>query len=261
MHARFLLRMSKRDRVTPDLVRSTILSLVPQLRLPDERKRSLIVETQRSDFSQPSVVEYFIGIVGVAAYESALRTALGSAVSSLAVSSEPMERAQKHLVTKAYCHGGDVAFFGGVDLEFESSINNALFGHCAASRRSRVSPRPDLAISETVEKRLRLLLSFRGEDYGFSPAFVAAAHSALAAVMHELISHASQHKQHTSSSRGEPNLISVGSAEGSKKIELPHILSSVQEMQIPARVGNVWEQTVIKRLVEVGRPKFGFYPV
>ena len=249
----------EKDRVTPDLIRSTILALVPHLKLPDEKKRSLIVETQRSDFSQPSVVEYFIGIVGVAPYEAALRSALGSTVSSMAIATEPTER--KSLVIKAYCHGGDVAFFGGVDLEFEASINNALFGHSVSRKRAR---RSQQTISlQSVERKISSLLADR--NYEFSTAFAEGAQRALSAVLSELLAEATETNR---SDASQADLISVATQpagpkkSGTQKILLHHVLAVVQrlnrDLQIPSTVGGQWERKVLDRIVDVGRPKFGF---
>ncbi len=47
------------------------------------------------------------------------------------------------LLAKIYCHGGDVAFFGSVDLEGEAQINNSLYAHSGVYKKHIVSlPNP-----------------------------------------------------------------------------------------------------------------------
>lgn len=44
------------------------------------------------------------------------------------------------LLAKIYCHGGDVAFFGSVDLEGEAQINYSLYGHSGVCKKHIAIP-------------------------------------------------------------------------------------------------------------------------
>jgi hypothetical protein len=160
---------------TPDVIRSTVLSLIPHLRLNEEKKRALILQVQKSDFNQQSVIEYFIGIVGVKAYDSALRSTLGQAITT-SVSAPSASPATRQITGKAYCHGGDVAFFAGIDLDLEKIINSALH----VKRRGRsvaVSLESLVTKTSTLEERIASRLSNTG--FEFDEKYIAAAHRAI----------------------------------------------------------------------------------
>ena len=214
---------------TPDVIRSTILSLIPHLKVPEEKKRALILEIQKSDFNQPSVIEYFIGIVGVSQYDSALRAAVGQAlVPSMGVVAQASS-STRQVTGKAYCHGGDVAYFCSVDLELETMINNALFGH--SSKRKRMDHHR-LTNSSIVAKRI-------GHS-DVSDGFVEMVQRALESMCVNITSQCVSQKQ--------------AQQEGRKvKLDTAHLLSVIQRMNecmdLPVRVTEKWERKIIDRLV------------
>jgi hypothetical protein len=200
------------------------------MKVPEEKKRALILEIQKSDFNQPSVIEYFIGIVGVSQYDTALRTAVGQALVPSMPGVVQTSSSTRQVTGKAYCHGGDVAYFCSVDLELETMINNALFGH--STKRKRMDHHR-LTSSSTVAKRIGLT--------PVSDAFVETTQRALESMCVNITSqcvsqkHAQQH-------------------EGRKvKINTSHLLNVVQRMNecmdLPIRVTEKWERKIIDRLV------------
>ena len=264
---------------TPDLVRSTILSLIPQMTIPEDRKRSLIVEIQRSDFTQQSTVEYFIGVVGIVAYESALKKSAGFGVAGLAGSSDPLSvnpspDKGKQLLAKAYCHGGDVAFFGGIDLEFEASINNALFGHSGSLKRKRMITvdsiqggyLPDLAFA-AIEARLAKALAKRhDEPMKYNPRYVASLQRAVGIMLMTILQQtACERRQSCSSTADEMGPVTAGSFLGytdlGSKVSLTHLLSAIQAMAargaLPPQFTRNWEPSVIARIVQLGNYHVG----
>lgn len=163
---------------TPDVIRSTVLSLIPHAKLADDKKKALILQVQKSDFTQPSVIEYFIGIVGVKSYETALRSTQSQSISAApaAQASSTVPSATKQVTGKAYCHGGDVAFFSGIDLDFERVINSAL--HAKRRRRPVSTSLESVVPQASVEIAIANKLNRVG-GFTYDEKYVAAVHRAL----------------------------------------------------------------------------------
>lgn len=236
---------------TPELIRSTILTLVPGLKVAEEKKRSLIVEVQRSDFSQQQTVEYFIGIVGVSAYEAALRGILsGSLADPNAGSGGGSEKAVKQVVPKAYCQGGDVAFFCQIDLDFETALNDSLFGHnVKRTNRNDCLPTP-LVDARTVESCIKSKLN----NHSVSDKFVASLQQGIGILLHQIIRKCVEDKSaQKEQDLAKDGMITLHALLGNKKINETHILRVItkmnQDMQLPLRFTEKWENIILKRLI------------
>lgn len=238
---------------TPELIRSTILTLVPGLKLAEEKKRSLIVEIQRSDFSQQQTIEYFIGIVGVSAYEAALRGVLsGSLADPYAASGGAGEKTAggmvKQVIPKPYCQGGDVAYFCQVDLEFETALNDALFGH-NVKRTNRNDCLPhSLVDARTVESCIKSKVN----SFSVSDKFVASLQQGISILLHQIIRKCVDDK-HAQKDVSQDGMITLHGLLGNKKINESHILRVItkmnQDMQLPLRFTEKWENKILQRLI------------
>ena len=223
---------------TPDVIRSTVLSLIPHLKLQEEKKRALILQVQKSDFTQPSVIEYFIGIVGVKAYDSALRSTIGQAITT-AVSAASTSTATKQVTGKAYCHGGDVALFAGIDLDLERIINSALH----AKRRGRLVPvslESVLPKPASVEEKLNSRLS--ATPFKFDEKYVAAVHKVLCRMGGRLVEKLAMERDHgAAASRKKPRETTQ---------DLLAVVRRMNEgLELPVQFTNKWEARIIENLV------------
>lgn len=255
----------RRNGASPELVRSTILTLVPGMNMGEEKKRSLIVEIQQSDFSQQSVIEYFIGIVGVSVFETALKAAQTSGISAsgshvaLAEAGGYAEKSTRQLVPKAYCQGGDVAFFCGIDLDFETAMIDAMYGHNVKRIRSKNCSFSNIPFSH-VESRLR---SSTSTNHQVSGNFILSVQQALGIMLHQILRKCVEEKEGGSFSKQsrEDGTISVHSllAKGNKKINESHILRVVskmnEDMQLPIRFTEKWERKIIQRVISNAEAK------
>ena len=263
--------------VPPDVIRSTILSLVSQLRIPDDKRRSLVVEVQQSDFNQSSVVEYFIGVVGVAQYEAALseiaKRPFGGAQS---IPEDPNNLQTStgdkgKLLAKIYCHGGDVAFFGDIDLEFESQINKALLGYSSSSQKKRRISQdtlggrhiPDLSFPK-IEQAIKRLVTKRGpsnsSSYTFNPRYVASIQRCLGLMLTTILQLTSDVYRAASLSNASSDLITLDSiipktSKSSRGINLTHLLTAIQTMmsgeRLPINLTRDWEPLMIEKLAKL----------
>ena len=218
------------SEATPDVIRSTVLSLIPQLRVSEDKKRALILEVQTSDFAQPSVIEYFIGIVGVSQYEAGLRTAIGqSLVGQVTTSSGgQLITSNRQITGKAYCHGGDLAILCGIDLETEMMINNALFGHSISRKR-----KDHHSITTMAHMELKL------GKLDVSVKFTERAKTAIECMCFKIVEKCvDQLRLDTSKKR---------------RIDAHHLLEVIKRMndrmELPVRFTERWEQKVIEKIV------------
>lgn len=250
------------SNATPEVVRSTLLSLVPRLRMPEERKRALMLEIQRADLSKDW--EYFVGVVGVQQFEAALADANKFLSTMAQPVTEPAPVADKaKLLAKVYCHGGDCAFFGQVDLELEAQLNGALFGHSSSHKRRRVSVDsvgglPDLAIAQ-IEKRVQL----HAKGMQSSPRFVAAVQRALGLVLMTVLEGACGGGDERQTPPSSSSLLTIASSLGltTPSVGLPHILATISRMHetraLPFQFTGKWEQNLLDRINAVGEEMMG----
>ena len=274
--------MRPSSSVPPDVIRSTILSLVSQLRISEEKRRSLIVEIHQSDFNQSSVVEYFIGVVGVAQYESAIseisKRPLGGVQSQTDDPNNPQVSVgdKGKLLAKIYCHGGDVAFFGDIDLEFESQINKALLGYSSSSQKKRrISmetlggrPLPDLAFSK-IEQSIKRVISKHGRSYTFNPRFVASIQRCVSLMLMKLLSLTSDILRSSGNPTIDAETVSMNSIlpapsksrSSTPCMNLTHLLSALQTMmeaeRLPINLVRDWEPLVIEKLINIAQRQLG----
>jgi len=271
------------SNIPPDVIRSTILSLVSQLRIPDDKRRTLIMEVQQSDFGQSSVVEYFIGVVGVAQYEAALSEISKRPISGVSSQIEDPTAAQVtagdkgKLLAKIYCHGGDVAFFGDIDLEFESQINKALLGYSSSSQKKRrisletLGGRhlPDLSFAK-IEQAIKRLISQRGNKaYTINPRFVASVQRCISLMLVTIVSLTSDIHRSGSAPPSGSGLVAIDSflpsasksRPSSPCIKLTHLLAAIQSMmegdRLPINLTRDWEPLVIDKLVNMANRQLG----
>jgi hypothetical protein len=237
---------------TPDVIRTTILSLIPHVKLNEDKKRALILEVQKSDFNQASVIEYFIGIVGFKAYEAALRSTLGQSISQAqsslpgAVSTLP---AVKQVNGKAYCHGGDVAYFAGIDLEMERIINSALH---AKRRRKRDDDHHSSYFKTIALTGLQKLVSKR-TDLTFDEKYISALHEAVSRMAAIITSNSvRERKLSPSEPASDPEVTSLMSKGGTRIAPL-HVLRVVRRMNeshdLPVQFTAEWENRIVESIV------------
>jgi hypothetical protein len=266
------------SQVPADVIRSTILSLVSQMRISDDKRRSLIVEIQQSDFHQAPVVEYFIGVVGVNQYESALSEiskrsfGAGSSVPDDSAGAQVTAGDKGKLLAKIYCHGGDVAFFGDIDLEFESQINKALLGYSSSSQKKRRINQetlggrnlPDLSFAK-VEQTIKRALHKRG-SYSFNPRYVASIQRCICLMLMSILNLTSDIRATTTSPPIDAELISIESVlpkprSGSSGIKLTHLLSAIQTLvsadRLPVNLTRDWEPLIINKLITLAQKHLG----
>jgi len=242
------------------------VSLVSQLGISEEKRRSLIVEIQQSDFSQSSVVDYYVGVVGISQYESAItevtRTSLAAAVTAANDDSQQVSAGDKgKLLAKIYCHGGDVAFFGDIDLEFETMINHSLLGYSASQKRRRISMEsigikiPNVVATADIEAAISKRM---GNKYSINPKYVLAVQKSLVLTMTTILQNAAC----TAAVRSGPpdsGVTSVSSFLFPKqgKINLSHLLLTIQSMmdKLPPNLTRDWEKIIIDKIVKIGREK------
>ena len=268
------------SNVPPDVIRSTILSLVPQLRITEDKRRSLIVEIQQSDFNQSSVVEYFIGVVGVAQYEAALSEISKRPLAGVVAQADDPNSAQVtagdkgKLLAKIYCHGGDVAFFGDIDLEFESQINKAFHGYSSSSQKKRrisletLGGRhlPDLAFSK-IEQSIKRVVTKHGRPYTFNPRFVASVQRCVSLMLMTILNLMSDLHRSSGNPSIDAEMVSVdsflpnASKSRSDSIKLTHLLSAIQTLmgaeRLPVNLVRDWEPLVIEKMVNLAQRQLG----
>ena len=172
----------------------------------------------------------------------------------------------KQLLPKAYCHGGDVAFFGGIDLEFEGSINNALYGHSSGGRsrkKSQIRFVPDLSFA-SVEASVSRHIGKR--DLKSNPRYIAAIQRALSLMLINLLERCVTEKEHMAKMADSANgtitsISTVLDSSSQMGIRMIHLLSTIQNMNdfndLPVHFTHHWEQKVIDKAIDEGRIKLG----
>lgn len=268
------------SQVPADVVRSTILSLVSNMRISDDKRRSLIVQIQQSDFDQSSVVEYFVGVVGVVQYEAALAEiskrsfGAGSSVPEDSAGGGQVTAGDKgKLLAKIYCHGGDVAFFGDIDLEFESQINKALLGFSSSSQKKRRITQetlggrniPDLSFHK-IEQAIKRAIHKRG-SYSLSPRYVASVQRCVCLMLMTILNLTSDIHASITSPPIDAELVSIDSflpnppRSPASGINLTHLLSAIQTLvsldRLPVNHTRDWEPLIINKLVTLAKKQLG----
>ena len=223
-----------------DSTRATLLSLVPS-ELPESRKRSLAIEIERADFSKKTTLDYYINIVGIDNFNKG---------------PQPVQDGERNRsLAKIFCHGGDCALLGGVDLEYESQINATLFGHAHKRKRVGISDIvvPDLSIS-LVDKRVKQFTTLT-----VPPRFVAAAQRAMGLVLMQILSESHRIKDSAGTSRRRKkvlgDLVNIHKVLGNTDINCAHVLDAVVKHGWPR--GEEWEKRIIERISEIASEQIG----
>jgi hypothetical protein len=229
---------------TPEVIRSTILSLIPHLKVQEDKKRALILEIQKSDLNQQSVIEYFIGIVGVKAYDAALKSTVGQ---TLAVSATASTAVTKQVLGKAYCHGGDVAYFACIDLELERIINSALHAKRRRKTDSSFANFFDSVPHTVLEQKIKNRTSLEVDE-----SYISVAHRALAKMALQLVQRAASEKKRAETASAEGDVTAIRYRMNS--IGNPFLLSLIKRMnenrELPAQFTDKWEKKVLDVVVQ-----------
>lgn len=184
--------------------------------------------------------------------------------------SEPIPSQGKQLLAKAYCHGGDVAFFGVIDLEFEASINNALFGHAGTQKRRRLlavekgRSLPDLSFG-SIENRVSTSWSGREDTFKHDPRYVATLQRALGLMLMNILERCVSLRDQAAADPADEGVVSARSIlsrpDITSGVSLCDVLSVIRTMnesgQLPVQFTEKWEARIIDRLVSLGKSQLG----
>lgn len=160
-HREFVAQLFARN-VSPDVLKTAMVSCLSKTSLPSETSGRHISELYACDLSNIDTAARFVGIIGDSALVAELSAMgmeplIGETGELFLTAGDKVK-----LLAKIYCHGGDVAFFGSVDLEAEAQINNALYGHSGVYKKrisllpNVVKDDPDGQVKSTVQSESQL---------------------------------------------------------------------------------------------------------
>jgi hypothetical protein len=147
------------------------------------------------------------------------------------------------LLAKVYCHGGDVAFFGTVDLEYEAHLNHLMYGYSTKKHQSVVSTDMNIESAGIADRLCSRLGGCAGDSahaslYKYGAAFVegvtTCTNSFLILILRLLLEH-------------------PGRSRGALPLLLDVIRGMRDTSKAPLRFTEKWERLVIDQLGKIAR--------